>query len=291
MRRWGDAAFVSARHVSEHPELWLPGALAWIAGAGWIPFIAAVVRPPTVAELTFLGAGIITSGSWPWNAVAIGAATFGIALLAFGLVAAGNATLLALLSRRRPSDIDLVRLLAVGAVVALPIAVAVPVLLVSLVEVVPGEFNAADSPGGPVLRSIARVAPLLAVAGGIVILATSLAMVAGALAVHGRLGPMVSIRAAPRALARIGGPAVAQVAISAVTHIIYLGFAILLLGVLWAPIGARLGGAGGLDVAIGLLLVGFVAIWLCLVLAGGALHAWSAATWSRLLAIDASERT
>ena len=33
-----------------------------------------------------------------------------------------------------------------------------------------------------------------------------------------------------------------------------------------------------------LLLVGFVAIWLCLVLAGGALHAWSAATWSRLLA-------
>ena len=156
-------------------------------------------------------------------------------------------------------------------------------LLVSLVDVVPDEFNAADLPGGPVLRSIARVAPLLAVAGGLVILATSLAMVAGALAVHGRLGPMVSIRAAPRALARIGGPAAAQVAISAVTHIVYLGFAILLLGVLWAPIGARLAGAGGLDVAIGLLLVGFVAIWLCLVLAGGALHAWSAATWSRLL--------
>jgi hypothetical protein len=30
-----------------------------------------------------------------------------------------------------------------------------------------------------------------------------------------------------------------------------------------------------------------VAIWLCLVLAGGALHAWSATTWSRLLATGA----
>ncbi|MDQ3688871.1 MAG: hypothetical protein M3406_02325 [Chloroflexota bacterium] len=291
MRRWGDAAFVSARDVSERPELWLPGALAWIAGVGWIPFIAAVLRPPTVAELTFLGAGIVSAGSWPWNAVAMGLASLGIALLAFGLVAAGNATLLALLSGRRPSGSDLVSLLAVGAVVAVPFAFAVPVLVVSLVEVVPGEFNAAESPGGPVLRSIARVAPLIAVAGALVILAASLAAVAGAIAVHRRVGPVASLRTALSAFVRIGAPALAHIAASAVAHVVYLAFAILLLGVLWAPIGARLGGGAGLDVAIGLLLVGFVAIWLCLVLAGGALHAWSAATWSHLLAADASEGT
>jgi len=29
-----------------------------------------------------------------------------------------------------------------------------------------------------------------------------------------------------------------------------------------------------------LLLVGFVAIWLCLVAAGGALHGWAATWWS-----------
>jgi len=74
-------------------------------------------------------------------------------------------------------------------------------------------------------------------------------------------------------------------------QLVFLGFGALLLGVLWVPIGARLAGGGEIDIAIGLLLVGFVAVWLCLVLAGGALHAWSAATWSRLLATDASGRT
>ena len=69
----------------------------------------------------------------------------------------------------------------------------------------------------------------------------------------------------------------------------YLALRALLLRVLWAPIGAQLAVGGEIDVATGLLLVGFVAIWLCLVLAGGALQAWSAATWSRLLATDAPE--
>jgi hypothetical protein len=72
-----------------------------------------------------------------------------------------------------------------------------------------------------------------------------------------------------------------------VGQLAYLAFAALLLTVLWRPIAAQLGAVGEIDVATGLLLVGFVAIWLCLVLAGGALQAWSAATWSRLLATDA----
>ena len=31
--------------VSERPALWLPGALAWIASVGWIPFVVAVAPP------------------------------------------------------------------------------------------------------------------------------------------------------------------------------------------------------------------------------------------------------
>jgi hypothetical protein len=73
-----------------------------------------------------------------------------------------------------------------------------------------------------------------------------------------------------------------------VAQLAFLGVGSLLLGVLWAPIGAQLAAGGGFDVATGLLLVGFVAIWLCLVMAGGAIHAWSAATWSQLVATDAS---
>ena len=52
--------------------------------------------------------------------------------------------------------------------------------------------------------------------------------------------------------------------------------------VLWAPIESRLS-EEGFGVAVVLLLVGFVAIWLCLVLAGGALHAWGSVSWTRLL--------
>jgi hypothetical protein len=56
-----------------------------------------------------------------------------------------------------------------------------------------------------------------------------------------------------------------------------------LVGVLWAPIGLGLGNGEPIDATVALLLVGFVAIWLCLVLAGGALHAWGSATWWTLL--------
>ena len=67
-----------------------------------------------------------------------------------------------------------------------------------------------------------------------------------------------------------------------VARIGYLVVARVLLRVLWAPIEARLSGEG-FGIAVVLLLVGFVAIWLCLVLAGGALHAWGSVSWTRLL--------
>jgi hypothetical protein len=60
------------------------------------------------------------------------------------------------------------------------------------------------------------------------------------------------------------------------------------LRVLWAPIEQRLA-LDGIDVAAAFLLVGFVAIWLCLVLGGGALHAWGSVCWTRLLVTAAEE--
>jgi hypothetical protein len=67
-----------------------------------------------------------------------------------------------------------------------------------------------------------------------------------------------------------------------IARVAYLAVAAIGLRVLWAPIGLRLE-AGGMDPAVGLLLVGFVAIWLCLVLGGGALHAWGSTSWTRVL--------
>ena len=289
MRRWRDAAAASFRLVSERPELWLPGALAWIASVGWIPFVVAVARPPSVAELTFLGARIVTSGAWPWNAILIGGACMALVLFAFIIAAAAGSVLIALLARRAPSGRDARRFLAVNLVVALPAALSTLIVLVALVSVAPREFNAPDPAGGPVLQTVLRLAPYLALLVLTAAVGAAVGAVAGRLAVGGRYGLTRALRVAPGLALRTD--VAVHVLVAFLTQVVFLGFATLLLSVLWAPIGVQLSIGGGIDFATGLLLVGFVAIWLCLVLAGGALHAWSAATWSRLLATDVSGRT
>jgi hypothetical protein len=288
VRRWRDTAVASAQRVSERPELWLPGSLAWVASVGWIPFVIAVVRPPTVAELTFLGARIVTSGAWPWNGVLIGAAAVAVVLLAFVLVAAANTVLIGLVDGRPPGLSDVGRMLAVSLVSAAPAVLAAMVVLLAVAVVAPGEFNAPEPAGGPILRTAVRVAPYLAlllltsVGGG------ALAAIAGRISVRRRTGTLRSLQSS--ATMAVTAPPAIHAVVGVLVQLIFLGFAAVLLGVLWAPIGARLG-IGRIEIATGLLLVGFVAIWLCLVLAGGALHAWSAATWSRLLVTDAPGRT
>ncbi|MDQ4036303.1 MAG: hypothetical protein M3153_10265 [Chloroflexota bacterium] len=273
--------------MSVRPDLWLPGALAWVTSVGWIPFVLAVVRPPTVAELTFLGARIVTSGAWPWNGVLIALVAVMVVLLAFVLVAAANAVLIGLVDRRSQTLHDVGRMLAVSLVAAVPAVLTGVVVLLALAAVAPGEFNAPEPGGGPILRTGARVAPFLAlllltsVAGG------ALAAIGGRISVRRRAGTLRSLRAA--AALTVTAPLAVHAVMAVGAQLTYLAFAAVLLGVLWAPIGPQLG-QGGIQVPAGLLLVGFVAIWLCLVLAGGALHAWSAATWSRLLATDAPGR-
>jgi hypothetical protein len=286
MRRWRDAAIASTRLVAGWPELWLPGALAWTACVGWIPFTLAVARPPSVAELTFLGAGMVTSGAWPWNAVVIGAALVVLGLLAFVLSAIANAVLIALLDRRAVSSSDAARVLAVSLVTALPAALATLVVLLAAVVIAPREFNAPDPTGGPVLRTLMRLAPYLVLLAMAIAAGGGLSAVASRHAVRNRSAVSNALRAAAAVTLGIA-PAIQATAAFAL-QVLFVGFATLLLTVLWAPIGARLGGGGAIEVDIGLLLVGFVAIWLCLVLAGGALHAWSAATWSRIVATDAT---
>ena len=289
MRRWRDAAAASVRVVSERGELWLPGALAWVASVGWIPFVIAVAQPPSVAELTFLGARIVTSGAWPWNAVLIGAIGIALVLLAFALTAAANAVLIALLARRAPNASAT---LAASSRSTLswqfPAMLSSLVVLMALVAIAPREFNAPDPAGGPVLRTALRLTPYLVLLLVTAAVGAALAAVAGRLAVDRRLRLGEAIRAAPAVALQ---PPIATHALAAfLGQLVFLGFCALLLGVLWAPIGAQLAVGDGFDIATGFLLLGFVAIWLCLVMAGGALHAWSAATWSRLLATDAPRK-
>jgi hypothetical protein len=188
---------------------------------------------------------------------------------------------LALLPRSRPLTSDVGRALGLTLACALPVGLAGAMLAFGIAAVAVIEFNSPQDDGGPIVRIALRLLPLIGLA--LVAAAASAALHAAALRRLGRGASVAAaIRGAPRALARAGGAAVTHVAVVAAVRVGYLVLAAILLRVLWAPIEQRVA-VDGIDAAAALLLVGFVAIWLCLVLGGGALHAWGSVTWTRIL--------
>ena len=286
MRRWLNATVSAASHVADRSSLWLPGALAWMVTVGWLALLLGVARPPSVAELTFFGAGIVTSGQWPWNGIAILAAVVVLTSAAIALASVAEA---ALLRGRRVAPAEVRRTFLVGVVCVVPLAIAVAALLVALSFVAPGEFNAPEPGvgGGPLLGTLLALGPLLVV--GLLAAVLGGAIHAAAIRSAGKSdGALSALRAAPGTLGRAGMAAVGQVLALLVARIGYVALTAILLRVLWMPIEDRLSG-DGIGLAVILLLVGFVAIWLCLVLAGGALHAWGSVSWTRLLDTRGSE--
>ena len=281
VRRWLTASAASAGRVAEEPALWLPGGLAWLSTIGWLPFVVAVVRPPSVAELTYLGSGFWTSGLWPLNAILLAAASVALVVLALALSSAGNAVLVAGAEGRRASIRDASDLLVVALLGAVPVALCALIVALALVAVGPAEFN---RPGeeNPLLRVAVRLAPLLVFGAVVAFAASTLSGLAGRAAMHGG-SVTAGLSAAPALVGRAGRAGMWHLAASAAVSFGYLLLTGLLLVVLWAPIRSSLESGSPLDLASVLLLVGFVAIWLCLVLAGGAVHAWASMTASNLL--------
>ena len=278
MHRWLTASAHAASHVADRSSLWLPGALAWMVTVGWLALIVGVASPPTVAELTFFGADTFTSGVWPWS---------GIAIVVVGLLLIGLAVALAsvaeavLLHGRRATPRDVRAIFVVGVICVIPLLATAVAFGAALFVVAPGTFNDPNPDGGPLLRTILAVAPFAAA----MVLAAMLGSAVNAAAIRALAktgGPWSALADTPLLLGRAGIAAVVQIVAQFVARIGYLVVATVLLRVLWAPIEARLSGEG-FGVAVVLLLVGFVAIWLCLVLAGGALHAWGSVSWTRLL--------
>jgi hypothetical protein len=278
MHRWLTASAQAASHVADRSSLWLPGALAWTVTVGWLALILGVASPPTVAELTFFGAGAFTSGLWPWNGIAIVV----VVLLLFGLaVALFSVAEAVLLHGRRAGAADVRAIFVVGVICVIPLLVTAVAFGAALFVIAPGTFNDPDLDGGPLVRTILALAPFVAA----MVLAAMLGSAFHAAAIRSltdAIGPWSALADAPRLLGRTGGAVVVQIVAQFVVRIGYLVLATVFLRVLWAPIAARLS-VEGFGVAIVLLLVGFVAIWLCLVLAGGAVHAWGSVSWTRLL--------
>jgi hypothetical protein len=284
MRRWMTVAAAAMSLVAERSSLWVPGALAWMATVGWIALLVGVARAPTIAELTFLGARVVTSGAWPWNAVAnVGAALLLLAL-AIALASVGEA---ALLRGRRAGLADVGAIFVIGLACVVPLLIATVALGAAFYPIAVGEFNAPETDGGPVLGAALALAPFLVAILGAIVLGSTI----HAAATRSRSrsdGPWPAIVAAPSGLRGAGSGALVQMLALLVARIGYLLFTIVLLRVLWAPIERRLAEEGFGLASLG-LLVGFIAIWLCLILAGGALHAWGSVSWTRLLAPRGAE--
>ncbi len=283
MRSLLRSAAAAAQIAGERPDLWIPGALASLAFLAWLPFILAVVPLPSAADIAFLGADLYTSARWPLNAVQLVALIAAAVVGASVLISLGEASLLRRLhprtARRSLSD-DAGRLWLIQVVAALPAVAAAAVVLAGIAAVAPGEYQSPDI-GGPLGVRIARdiapfaVALLVAVLAGQAFgaAATRRAMQDPPLGVAGALA------AAARDVLQRGGRLAILAVVTLLAYLVSLTIAFLLLRLLWSPIGVQLapGQLGGPQTL--LLLVGFVAIWLCLLIGVGALHAWASAWW------------
>lgn len=282
MRRWLAAAASAAQLVSERPMLWIPGALASTLTVGWIPLVVAVARPPTALDLTFVGEGFFSAAAWPWNAVGLGIGIVAALLGALALASLAESTLLTMLQARPLRGRAALRAIGVTIVAAGPAFVALLALATAAAIVARSEFVSPQLDPSPIARTLARIAPLIVLSLAVALLGAAWHAASIRLALRPRATVGGSLLRGLRSLAAGGAAAVVQVVVAFAIRIGLLVLAAMLLSVLWAPIGARLG-VDSLDAGLVALLVGFVAIWLCLVLAGGAVHAWGTTTWSFVL--------
>ena len=283
-RSWLANAAAAGGTALDRPDLWLPASLGSIVYLAWLPLMLTVAALPTASDLAFLGVRLLSSGAFPWNVVLLAAlATLAVlsACLLAGLAeaamlhAAGNGT------RERSLARETEATFSVLLIASLP-AVAVATMLVSgIAAVAPAEYGAPDIGGPLLLRIIRHLVPLLVALFAFAVIGQAFGVVALRRAVGERAvsvgaalrGALLDLLARP--LRRLG-TAVASLLID----LSALVLATALLGVLWAPIRVELAAGQLISPQALLLLVGFVAVWLALVLAFGALHVWVSAWWS-----------
>lgn len=281
---WLRHAGGAARVAAHRGDLWLSGALAALAYLGWLPLVVTVAVAPRTSDLTFLGASLFTSELFPINVLLI-AVLAALGVLIGCLVAAfAEASLLrgaGLGTPNRSLTREFEAVFGVMLVAVLP-AVAVAAALVSgAAAVAPAEFGAPDLGVPLALRMALRLAPLLAVLAILAWLAQAFGAVAIRKAVgRGALPIGEAVKASLRDLAHHPVRRLGLALTAFIADLLALALAVALLRVPWGPIDAELGRGRLISPTALLLLVGFVAIWLTVMLAFGALHAWISTWWS-----------
>lgn len=275
MRDWLREGLAAARIAAYRTELWIPGAIVSFAFAGWVVFLAVVASPADENDVMFLGIRLAASPWWPWNLVALVAAVLsgiGTMLLA---IAFGEVALQMGLSdaRRVEIPVSVPRAMAALGVAGASVAIAAAFLgwLAS-----PAFVEAWTEPD-PATPYLVRVAA----AGFPALLALA------AVAVPAQAFGAVALRRPWRdALVTLGRRAHRLIPQAALTTALFLVAQLataLVLDSLWRPLSGRLAAGWLSEPSTPILLLGFVWIWLVLVILAGVIQAWIAAWWNREL--------
>jgi hypothetical protein len=280
MRGWLSGALVAARLASDRAELWLPGALLPFAAAGWLVLLLTVTPLPDAAGATGLGFQVMASPWWPWNVVVLAVAVVsGLATLLL-VVAFGEVALLMGLADPAAADPlpTVPRAMGVLTLVSLPVlAAAVALAWLAAPEVV--DAVAVPDPTTPTfLRVLGAAWPYLLGLAVVIVVAQAVGAAALRRRGHG-LGAVG--RQFPRLLP--------QAAVTMAAFVIGQLATAYVLALLWRPLEPRLGDGGLAQPTTLILLLGFVWIWLVLVILAGVVQAWTSAWWN--VAMDGGPAT
>jgi hypothetical protein len=271
MRGWLRGSLVAARVASDRADLWLPGALVAFAGAGWLVFLLSVAPPLDAAGLAGLGTRLAGSPWFPWNVVVlVVAVASGLGTLLL-VISFGEVTLLMGLTpaervERPPTVPRAMGILGAAALVVLAVAVLLGWLLT------PGVIDAVlADPSAPLAGSILGAAwPLLLALAAVVVVMQAVA--AARLRLRGGLPP--------GGARRVVVPLVTQAAVTTAVFVLVQAATAAMLGLLWAPLAARFADGGLGHPTTVILLLGFVWIWLVLVIMAGVVQTWTSAWWT-----------
>jgi hypothetical protein len=248
-----------------------------------------VVARLDIGDLTFFASSLRASSAFPANVVALGMAfVAGVVLLCL-VAAAAEAALFRTASASQPGHPPISHAALSGLTVilvsALPATAATAALLLGALALVPAEVQSPDLGVPLVVRLVGLLLPFLLV----LVAAVLLGQAIGGAALRHVLAPgappvAVALARAARDLVRRPWGRIGVPTAGLLGDVVAVALTYALLRVLWAPIANELSRGRLASPDTLLLLVGFVAIWLALLLASGALHVWISAWWTIELA-------
>ena len=293
MRGWLGRGWTALQIAADRSDLWPAGTLGWFAFVGWLPLLL-VVAPPNAESIEAFGVSMYLSQSFPLNVVALAAAIVAGFIALCVLAAAAEVAIEQAADPRAghpsPGRATL-SAFAIVLVSAVPVVAAAGLVVGAVLAVAPAEYLSADLATPILLRIGLRVLPEIAVLALVLLLMQLLAGTALRIGfIHPGQPSSRSLGAALRSIAR--GPwrplgvAAAGLLIDALSVAVTIG----VLGLLWPPISTGLGDGLGSRPETVLLLLGFVAVWLGLLLAAGALHVAISAWWAMEVGTGAGAR-